>query len=89
MIQQMPKLPVHDPDQCLNCGKVITEDRIMMCSKPDRLFLCKECYEGYKAYLAERQHLIKDGNVILLKALDKGTALEYENLIRFVDTKTL
>lgn len=88
-IKPLPKLEAVEPIQCVNCGAVITTstERVLL-DKENDLYICEHCYKGLRKYTLEREHLKKDGNIALLKALDKGTAREYKNISNFVDILT-
>lgn len=86
-ILPMPKKTEREPIQCINCGKVIHSNHVLLDSK-EAIYLCEDCYHGFKKYTLEREFLQQDGNIVLLEALDKGTSCEYANLKNFVDVLT-
>ncbi len=78
MAKKLPHLSIEKKKQCINCGNLIPYGT--GCLIDENHYICEECFVGYTHYKRMREHLIAEGNIGLLTALDEGTAKEYKNI---------
>ena len=78
MAKKLPNLSIEKKMQCINCGNLIPYGT--GCLIEENHYICDECFAGYMQYIKMREHLIEEGNIGLLTALDEGTAKEYKNI---------